>query len=85
MKWTEEQRAERAARLLSSAAIVATEAARLCRETVRYAHVSLAANQLAARLRLISERLSNERFQADPQLRFNSGAETTFRDDPTSD
>ena len=50
MNWTAHQRAERAARLVDAAAAIATEAARILRESGEFAQHSAVVNQLSAHL-----------------------------------
>ncbi len=66
MRWNDEQRAERAARLLHAAACIATEAARLTGETSRYSPWSSWLNKLSADLEDAGKRLTADRQQRDP-------------------
>ena len=73
MRWNDEQRAERAARLLTAAASVATEAARLMYETEGYSAWSLSVNAGAATLNDLSEAIT--------QLRRSKGVANVIKGD----
>jgi len=66
MRWNDEQRAERAARLLHAAACIATEAARLTGETSRYSAWSSWVNKLSADLEDAGKRIAQDRKNRDP-------------------